>query len=161
VEILIRATIVFWVLWVVARGLGKRELAEMSAFELILLVTVGDLVQQGVTQEDFSMTGALIAVGTLAFWILVLSMIGHWVPSTRRVLEGAPVVILRDGELADDILHLERIGRDDVEQAARAQGIRDLAAIDLGILEPDGRFSFLPRQGTPSQVAEAQRDHTD
>jgi uncharacterized membrane protein YcaP (DUF421 family) len=161
VEILVRASLTFWFLWIVARGLGKRELAEMSPFELILLVTVGDLVQQGVTQEDFSLTGSFIAVGALAFWILVLSIISHRVPASRKVLEGSPVIILRDGELDEDVLRLERITEDDVDQAARSQGIRDLGTVEVGILEPDGRFSFLPRAGTRSQVEDAQHDRSD
>ncbi|MGH2675866.1 MAG: DUF421 domain-containing protein, partial [Actinomycetota bacterium] len=64
-EIVIRATIVYFLIWILIRALGKRELAQLGVFELVLLVTIGDLVQQGVTQEDFSVTGALLAIGTL------------------------------------------------------------------------------------------------
>ena len=72
-----------------ARGTGKRELSEMTAFELILLVTMGDLIQQGVTQEDMSITGAFLAVGTLAFWILVFRLSGVEVPPVPGpILEG-------------------------------------------------------------------------
>jgi uncharacterized membrane protein YcaP (DUF421 family) len=78
-EIIVRASIVFLVLFLIARGTGKRELSQLTVFELILLVTMGDLVQQGVTQEDMSITGAALSVGTIAFWILVMSVVSyHW-----------------------------------------------------------------------------------
>lgn len=72
-EIVIRATVVFFFLWLLVRALGKRELAEMSAFELVLLVVMGDIVQQGITEADMSATGAVLAAGTLALWILQFS----------------------------------------------------------------------------------------
>jgi uncharacterized membrane protein YcaP (DUF421 family) len=148
-EILVRATIVFFALLLITRGLGKRELAEMSAFELILLVTIGDIVQQGITQEDMSITGALIAVSTFAFWILVLSWTSYHFPRTRPVIEGVPVVIVRDGRPLEDVLRLERVSVDDVQAAAREQGIPDLAQVRVAVLEPDGEVSFLRTEGDP------------
>jgi uncharacterized membrane protein YcaP (DUF421 family) len=142
-EILARSTVVFFGLLVVTRGLGKRELAEMSAFELILLVTIGDIVQQGVTQEDMSVTGALIAVGTFAFWILVLSYTSYHFPRTRPVIDGVPVVIVHDGRPLMDVLRMERVTVEDVHAAAREQGIADLAQVRVAVLEPDGEVSFL------------------
>ena len=70
-EIMVRAAVVYVLLLGLVRALGKRELAEMSAFELLLLVTMGDLVQQGVTQEDMSITGALLAVGTMGLLVVI------------------------------------------------------------------------------------------
>ena len=75
-EIIVRATVIYFFLWMLTRALGKRELAEMTAFELLLLIMVGDLIQAGVTQEDTSVTGAILAVGTIAVWILVFSFLG-------------------------------------------------------------------------------------
>jgi uncharacterized membrane protein YcaP (DUF421 family) len=146
-EIMIRATVIFFFLWLLARGVGKRELAELTAFELIMLVTLGDLVQQGVTQEDMSITGAMIAVGTIGAWILVFSFSSFRWPKTRPVLEGLPVVILRDGELVLEALRLERVTIDEVKESARNQGISDLTDIVIGVLEPDGRFSFIKTDG--------------
>jgi uncharacterized membrane protein YcaP (DUF421 family) len=142
-EIIVRATAIFFFLWLVARGVGKRELAEMTAFELILLVSMGDLVQQGATQEDMSITGALLAVGTIAFWIVVFSYTGFRFRGTRPLLEGLPVVVLRDGEPLPEMLRLERVTLDELKESARSQGIHDLREIVVGILEPDGKFSFL------------------
>lgn len=144
-EIIIRASIVYLVLFVVARGTGKRELSEMTVFELILLVTMGDLVQQGVTQEDMSVTGAALAVATLAFWILLFSSVTYRFKATRPLLEGVPVVVVHDGKPLMDALRMERLALEELKEGARMQGIDDLGSVRLGVLEPDGRFSFLTR----------------
>jgi uncharacterized membrane protein YcaP (DUF421 family) len=142
-EIIVRTTIIYFFLWAVCRGTGKRELSQMTAFELVLLVSMGDLVQQGVTQEDMSVTGALLAVGTIAAWIMAASFVAFRFASTRRVIDGNPVVIVRDGECIDEALRLERITVDEVKEGARTHGIGNLAEVRYGILEPDGRFSFI------------------
>ena len=149
-EIILRATVIYFFLWAVTRGVGKRELSELTAFELILLVTMGDLIQQGATQEDMSLTGAGLAVGTLALWILVVAYLSWRFRGARSVLEGVPVVVIHHGRPLDEVLAIERLTLDEVFEAARNQGITDLAEVDLGVLEPDGRFSFLKAVGGTS-----------
>lgn len=142
-EIVLRSTIIFFFLWLVTRATGKRVLSELSAFELIMIVTVGDLVQQGVTQEDMSLTGAMLAVGTIALLTSAFSYVSYkWAP-TRTIVDGLPVVIMRDGELLHDAMRLERVNRHDVREEARMKGIEDLRQVKLAVLEPDGRFSFI------------------
>ncbi len=142
-DVVWRAVGIYFFLFLFTRALGKRELSEMSAFELIVLVTIGDLVQQGVTQEDFSMTGAVLAVSTFGLLSLLWAYVSFRLPRTRPVLEGRPVVVLHQGKWLDDVLRLERLSREEVLEAARNQGIADLAEVRLGVLEPDGRFSFV------------------
>ncbi len=156
-EIMVRATVIYFFLWLLTRALGKRELAEMTAFELLLLVVVGDLIQQGVTQEDTSITGAILAVGTIGAWILLFSWMGFRNKRARNLIEGVPVVVVRDGRPIEPALRLERVVLDEVLESARNQGIANLRDVELGILEPDGKFSFLQRgqsaeqQGTPEK----------
>jgi uncharacterized membrane protein YcaP (DUF421 family) len=142
-EIILRTSVLYVFLWFLTRGLGKRELGEMTAFELLLLVTMGDLIQQGVTQEDMSVTGAILAVGTIGMWILVSSWMAFRWKGMRRVVEGTPVIVVRDGRPILPALRLERVALDEVLEAARAQGISNLRDVKLAILEPDGRFSFI------------------
>lgn len=142
-EIVVRATVIFFFLWILTRGMGKRELSQLTAFELLLLVTVGDLVQQGVTQEDMSLIGAMLSVGTIAFWALFFAYLTFKFRRARPILEGLPVVILRDGEVLDDFLAAERMTVDELKEEARTQGIDDLVKVRLGVLEPDGKISFL------------------
>lgn len=147
-EIVIRSVIIFFLLWFVTRAAGKKELSQLSAFELILLVTIGDLVQQGVTQEDQSVTGAILAVGTLTLLIVAFSYIEFRWKGTRKVIRGVPVVIVRDGRPVDEVMRVERMGLEELLEGAREQGISDLAEVRLGVLEPDGRFSFLRTGGS-------------
>ena len=156
-EIIGRATAIYFFLWLLTRALGKRELAEMAAFELLLLMVVGDLIQQGVTQEDTSITGAMLAVGTIGAWILIFSWTGWRFPAARKVIDGVPVVVLRDGRPIEPALRLERVTLDELLDAARNQGIADLGDVDLAILESSGKFSFLQhkdggdQQGSPEK----------
>jgi len=150
-EIIGRATAIYFFLWLLTRALGKRELAEMNAFELLLLMVVGDLIQQGVTQEDTSITGAMLAVGTIGAWILVFSWTGWRFPAARKVIDGVPVVVLRDGRPIEPALRLERVTLDELLDAARNQGIADLREVDLAILESSGKFSFLQHNGGGDQ----------
>jgi uncharacterized membrane protein YcaP (DUF421 family) len=142
-EIVLRAVAVYLFLWLATKAMGKRELAQMSAFELILLVILGDLIQQSVTQEDRSIVGGFIAVSTLVVLITGMSWLTYRSNAARNVLEGSPVVVLRDGRLLPTALKFERVTFDELQDAAREQGIDDLSGVRLGILEADGRFSFL------------------
>lgn len=154
-EIILRASIVFFFIWLLSRALGKRELAEMTAFELILLVVIGDFVQQGVTQNDFSITGAIFAVGTLACWTLLFSYVTFRWRRTDAVITGVPVMVVRDGKLLKEVLELERVPPEEVLAAAREQGIDDLAKVRLAIIEADGRFSFIREElGTAQKPRE-------
>lgn len=145
-EIVIRATAIYWFLWLVVRGTGKRSLAELTPLEMILTVVIGDFVQQAVTQEDMSITGAGLAVGVFVAWTLVLDALVRRSHRFARVIDGDPVVVLRNGVPLHDRLSAERLSLGDLEQAARIEGYGDLADLDYGILETDGKFSFIPKQ---------------
>ena len=152
-EIVLRATVIFFFLWGLTRAMGKRQLAEMTAFELVLLITFGDLVQQAVTQEDMSVTGGILAVGTIGLWIVLFSAIGFRWPRARLVLEGVPVVVVKEGQPVMEALRLERLPLADLLESARKSGIEDLQEVKLGVLEPDGRFSFLKYGGADEDGA--------
>ena len=142
-EIVLRAAVIYVFLWIVTRVIGKKELAELSAFELVLIVTIGDLVQQGVTQEDMSVTGAMLAVGTIALLVVGTSYVGFRWRGSTRVIEGVPVIVVDDGALVPQVLEMERLGEEEVLSSAREQGIADVRDIRFGVLEPDGTFSFV------------------
>ena len=158
-EIILRATAIYFFLWMLTRALGKRELAEMTAFELLLLMVVGDLIQQGVTQEDTSVTGAILAVGTIGAWILVFSWAGWRFPVARKLIEGVPVVVVRDGRPIEPALRLERVTLDELLESARNQGIADLGDVEVAILEPSGQFSFLQRKDNGGEQQPAPEKH--
>jgi uncharacterized membrane protein YcaP (DUF421 family) len=142
-EIIVRASFIFFFLLVLTRGLKRRTLADMAPFEMLLLVTLGDIVQQGITQEDFSLTGAILAVSTFAFWITALSWLTWRWRTVGRIVDGVPVVLVHDGEVIDRVLEAERLPLDELHEAARQEGIDDLAKVRMAVLEPSGRISFI------------------
>lgn len=141
-EVLIRALFIFVFLWIAIRLSGKREVAQLSAFDMILLITVGDLVSQAVLQEDYSVTSAIIAVSTFSLAGMGLAWLGLRFPRMQPVIDGTPRVVVRDGEPLLEVLASERMSIADLHGAAREQGIRRLRDIELCVLEPDGTFSF-------------------
>jgi uncharacterized membrane protein YcaP (DUF421 family) len=142
-QIIVRAAVLFFFVWFVTRAMGRKELSELSSFELILLVAVGDLIQQGVTGDDRSLTGAMLAVTTFALLTVGLSYLQFKFKRLRPRLEGTPVLVIVRGEPQMEAIEIERLTLDDIKDAAREQGIADLADIRIGILEGEGKFSFL------------------
>ena len=143
-EIVVRATVIYWFLFLVVRGAGKRSLAELTPLDMLIIVILGDIVQQGVTQEDMSVTGAIMAVLTFVAWTLVADWLERRSKTARSILAGEPVIILRKGRIDVERLRHEKLTEDDLIAAAREQGFARLSEISLGVLEDDGAFSFLP-----------------
>lgn len=144
-EIVVRATVVYWFLWLIVRGTGKRSLAELTPLDLVLIVVLGDLVQQGVTQEDMSITGAIVSVSVFVIWTLISDAVSRRSASASRWLGGTPVVILRSGRPLEKRLASERLTLEELKEEARVHGYRDLSELQWVILETDGRFSFVPK----------------
>jgi uncharacterized membrane protein YcaP (DUF421 family) len=145
-DIVIRAAVVFAFLYLLMRMLGRRELSSMEPFDIILLVVIGDLVQQGVTQSDYSVTGALLAVSTIALLTVLASWTSLRIPRLRPVLAGEPIVLIEDGEVVEKNLRRQRITVEEVEQEARLEQITSLAEVRWAILETNGQISFVEKQ---------------
>ena len=141
-QIIVRASVMFLFLWGALRVMGRKELAQLSAFELVLLVVMGDLIQQGVTQQDNSVTAAVLAVSTFILWMLAFSYGSYRSKKVQSLLEGQPVILVRDGRVLQKMLEYERLTVDELKDAAREQGIGDLRQVALGVIESDGKFSF-------------------
>jgi uncharacterized membrane protein YcaP (DUF421 family) len=131
----------------VTRVVGRRELSSLQPFDLILLVMIGDLAQQGITQNDFSVTGLGLAVGTIAVLTVAVSYGSFRFPRLRPVLEGEPVIVVEHGEPIERNLDRNRITLDEVRAAARHEGIASLADVEWAVLETSGQISFIPRSG--------------
>lgn len=150
-DIVYRAAVIYFFLWFITRAIGKRELGQLSAFELVLLVTMGDLIQQGTTQEDFSLTGAMLAVGTFASLLVLFSWISFRFRATRGAIEGVPVVVVRNGKPLEEVMKLERLSDHELVEGLREQGIDDIRTVSCGVLEPDGKFSFFTDDSASEQ----------
>jgi uncharacterized membrane protein YcaP (DUF421 family) len=156
-DIVVRAACVFVFVWLVLRALGKRELGELTAFELVLLFVIGDLVQQSITQNDTSITAAVLAISTITMLIVVQSYAVFRWKRSRPVLEGSPVVIVHDGEPVEPVLRRQRMSEEEVYEAAREQGIADLADVRIAILENSGKVSFITSNGEHRPKANERR----
>jgi uncharacterized membrane protein YcaP (DUF421 family) len=152
-EIVLRALVVFLFLWVVTRAVGRSTLGELSTFQLLLYVTMGDLVQQGVTQQDYSVTAAVLAVGTFAILTFALSWTQWRFPRTRDVITGRPVLVAAGGRLDEGAMRRQRLSVADLLVAAREQGIRRTADIEYAVLEADGRISFFTHEDSEESGA--------
>jgi uncharacterized membrane protein YcaP (DUF421 family) len=144
-DLVLRAIAVFFLILVITRSVGRRELSSMEPFDLILLVVMGDLVQQGVTQSDYSLTGATIVIVTIAVLTVGTAYLSYRFRRLRPLLEGEPVGLVAAGRVIDANLRRQRMTVEEVLAEARLQSIGGLDAIEYAVLETNGRVSFLKR----------------
>ena len=144
-DIVLRGIVVFVFLYLLMRVIGRRELSSLEPFDLILLVVLGDAVQQGLTQDDYSLTGAILAIGTIAILQLGVSYANFRFPRLRPLLDGEPIVIVDHGKTIDKNMRRERMTMDDLLQAARQQNIGSLGDIDWAVMETSGAISFIKK----------------
>jgi uncharacterized membrane protein YcaP (DUF421 family) len=141
-DLVFRTVYVFVLIFVVTRAVGRRELSSMEPFDMILLIVIGDLVQQGVTQSDNSLTGATTVIATLALLTVVTAWLSFRVRRLRPLLEGRPVVLVSDGRVHERNLRAERMTVEEIEAEARLQQIASLDEIRFAVLETNGKISF-------------------
>jgi uncharacterized membrane protein YcaP (DUF421 family) len=147
-DIVIRSAIAFLFIFLLLRVIGRRELSSMEPFDIILLVVIGDLMQQGVTQSDMSMTGALLAVGTFAGLAVFFSFLVFRFRRVRPMLEAKPLVLLEDGKPIESNLRHERMTLEELAGEARQQQITSLDEIQWAVLEGSGRITFIPKSAS-------------
>lgn len=142
-DIVIRAAVIFLFIFVLTRVLGRRELSSLEPFDLILLVVVGDLVQQGVTQSDNSVTGAFLAVATIGLMTVGLSLLSMRSRRLRPILTGEPIVLIEHGETIERNLRRQRLTLEEIGSEARLAEIGSLRDVQWAILETNGKISFV------------------
>jgi uncharacterized membrane protein YcaP (DUF421 family) len=144
-DLVIRAAVVFFFIFLVTRISGRRELSSLEPFDVILLVVLGDLVQQGITQSDQSVTGTLVVISTMTLLSVGVSWSRFRFGSLRLAADGEPIVLVQDGEVIERNLRRERLTLGDVQEEARGQQISSLADVRWAILEDSGRISCIPK----------------
>jgi uncharacterized membrane protein YcaP (DUF421 family) len=149
VDIVLRAAFVFFFLFVLMRAIGRRELSSLEPFDLIVLIVLGDLVQQGVTQSDNSITGVILGIGTIAVLQVGVSYANFRFPRLRPLLEGEPIVIVQDGKPVERNMRRERLTIDDIAEEARLQNIGALDEVAWAVMETSGQISFV-KKSSPS-----------
>ena len=144
-DIVLRAVFLYAFLIFLMRVIGRRELSSLGAVDLVLLIVLGDAIQQGLTQDDYSVTGAVIAISTIATMQVLSSYVSFRSRRARRVLAGDPLVVIQDGKLIEDVLRRERLNEDDVAEEMRLQQIGSFDEVAWGILESNGQISFVKK----------------
>jgi|SRR3954451_15619443 uncharacterized membrane protein YcaP (DUF421 family) len=146
-DIVLRALVAYAFIIFILRIVGRRELSSLGANDLVLLVVLGDLVQNGVTQSDDSVTGILLAISTFALLAVATSFITFKSRRAQRVIEGEPLILVQDGKPVEKNMRAERLTVDDVAEEARGQGIETLDEIKWCVLESSGSMSFIKQSG--------------
>jgi uncharacterized membrane protein YcaP (DUF421 family) len=144
-DIVLRSVVAFCFLILLFRVIGRRELSSLEPFDLILIVVIGDLVQQGVTQSDYSVVGIVLSVGTFVMLVVALSFLTARVPRLRPVFEPAPLIVVQDGKVIEEKLRQERLTAEEIAAAARQQRIASLEDVQWAVLEGNGRLSFITK----------------
>jgi uncharacterized membrane protein YcaP (DUF421 family) len=142
-DLVARSVVVFFAIFLVTRVVGRRELSTMEPFDLILLIITGDLMQQAVTQSDYSLSGGLTVLATMALLTVVLSYASFRVPRLRPILDGEPLVLVQDGEVIERNLRRERITIDELLASARQQQVGSLDEVRFAVLETNGKISII------------------
>ena len=146
-DIIVRAFFAFVFVFLLTRLIGRRELSSLEPFDLMLLVVVGDLIQQGVTQNDLSFTGLVLAIGMFGLLTLASSYLGFRFRRIRPLLEPEPLILIEDGKVIERNLRKERLTAEEIAGEARLQQIPSLDQIQWAVLESGGRISFIPKSG--------------
>ena len=144
-DIVLRASVAYVFILFLMRVVGRRELSSMEPSDVILLVVIGDLIQNGVTQSDYSVTGIVLAAGTIGFLASTTAFITYRSNRIRNVVEGEPVILVQDGETIDRNMRNERLTLVELMEQARLQRIESLDRVKWAVLETNGSISFIEK----------------
>jgi uncharacterized membrane protein YcaP (DUF421 family) len=147
-DLVLRTIFLFAFVFALTRIIGRRELSSLEPFDLILLIVLGDALQQGLTQDDYSVTGAVLVIGTLALLQACASFLSFRFARLRPILNGEPVIVVENGEPITKNLRRERLLVDEVAAEARKQQIESLADVKWAVLETSGQISFIKKKSS-------------
>jgi uncharacterized membrane protein YcaP (DUF421 family) len=151
-ETVIRVAIVFVFVWACFRVVGKRELTQLSPFELVTLLFIPQLFSRAITRQDYSMTNAVIAASTLFLLVFLTSVARYRSIRVAAIVQGVPTVLVHRGAVVQEHLDRERIALDDILASMRKVGMQRFEQVEWAILESDGKISIVPMGsiiGTP------------
>jgi uncharacterized membrane protein YcaP (DUF421 family) len=146
-DLVLRAVVLFGGVVILLRIVGRRELATMEPIDFILLIVLGDAIQQGLTQDDYSVSGAFITIFTIAVLQVVLGYLTFRSKGLRRVLDGEPVVLVENGTVIERNLKRARIAEVELAEEARLSQVASLSDVEWALLETSGKVSIIPKKG--------------
>jgi uncharacterized membrane protein YcaP (DUF421 family) len=141
----IKAAIVFFVLWAIIRVSGRRTLGEMTAFDFVLFLIIGGSTQRAITGQDYSLTNALLLVATFVILDIGLSIVEVRWPAARPILNSMPMILVENGYLLTSRMRRARVTEDNILEAARRlHGLERMQQIKFAILEANGEITIVP-----------------
>ena len=145
-DTVVRAAAIYLILLAIVRLSGRRTLAQMTPFDLVLILIVAEAAGQALLADDFSITNAAILIVTLFSLDIVFSYVKRYWPPAGKVLDGVPVILVADGRPDEHALRRSRVDLDDVMHAAREkQGLERLDQVRFAVLEVSGDITIIPK----------------
>lgn len=146
-DTVLRALAMYAFLLVIFRVGGKRSLAQITAFDFVLLLIISETTQQALTGQDYSVTNAFLLVLTLVTVDIVLSLVKRHSPRVDRLVEGRPLVLVNEGKPIAERMAMERVDEEDILSAARTHhGLESLSQIRYAVLERNGGIAIIARK---------------
>ncbi|HET7904487.1 MAG TPA: YetF domain-containing protein [Candidatus Eisenbacteria bacterium] len=149
-DIAVRCLVVYLTLLVGLRLMGKRQVGQLTPFDLLLLLLLSNAVQNAMVGPDTSLVGGLVAAATLFGANAVVAGVARRSGGATRMLEGTPTILMRHGDVIEESLRREGISREDLLRSLREHGIDDPSLVRLAILEVDGTISVLRADEVPA-----------
>ncbi len=145
-QLVVRSIVIYVILLVGLRLFGKREVGQFTLFDLVLVLLVANAVQPAITGPDTSLTGGLIITMSLFMVNFVVVKLRGVSPWFRRITEGQPTIVIRDGQFIRSAMRREDLSEDECMMALREHGFAKVEEVSLAVLETDGTISVVPRQ---------------
>jgi uncharacterized membrane protein YcaP (DUF421 family) len=142
-ELVARAVLVYGALLVMMRIAGKRDVGQLSVFDLLVILLIAEAVSSAIQGGNESVTGGLIIVAVVIALNRLIAIAGDRVPAFGRVIEGTPTEIVRHGRMLEDNMHKENISEDELMTAIRGHGVDDISKVQRAVLETDGTISVI------------------
>jgi len=147
-ESVLRAAAIYVFLLVLFRITGRRALSEITTFDFVLLLVIGEATQQALLGDDFSVINAFVVIGTLVLIDILLSLFKQRSPQVGRFLDGVPLIVVEYGKPLTQRLRKARLTEEDILEAARqSQGLERMEQIRFAVLEKNGQISVIPESG--------------
>jgi len=145
-EIFVRGSLTYWGIFILLRLVGKRETSDMSRTDLLVLLLVADAAQNGMADDYRAVTDGLLLVATIIFWTYFINWLEFHVPWVERLVQPAPVMLVRDGVMLQRNMRKELVTRSELMDALRQEGLEDIAEVKHVIMEENGNLSIIPRK---------------
>jgi uncharacterized membrane protein YcaP (DUF421 family) len=151
-DIAVRCAVIYLVVLVGLRVSGKREIGQMTVFDLVVLLLLANAVQNAMVGPDTSLGGGVVAALVLLGLNAVVARLRLRWPRFRRIIEGSPTILVLHGDVIPDHMSREGLDRDTLEAAVREHGIADLSGVEMAVLETDGSISIVPTGGGTKRI---------